>query len=246
MRAWLLGLSLLVSVPSGAAQPLVLLVGDSIGATFGVPLSQGWPVLLEQRLHRAGHAYRVVNASVTGDTTRGGLARLPAALERHTPSIVIIELGGNDGLRGISTQEMRQNLEKMIDLARDAGARVLLVGMRLPPNYGKAFTERFHRVYHQVADALGVALVPFFLEGVGTDRGLMQPDGIHPNEQAQPQLLDNLWPYLEPLLDGPGQGSRGGAGSDSGAARGADSRRWLSSSIARAHRLAADTGDRGW
>ena len=202
MKWMLFGLMLVLAAPLRAQQPVILVVGDSIGAAFGLPVEQGWPHLLETRLRTAGHPHRVLNASVTGDTTRGGLARMPDLLERHAPSIVIIELGGNDGLRGISTREMRQNLEDMVDLARAAGARVLLAGMRLPPNYGPAFTERFHRVYHEVARAKDVALVPFLMEGVATDEDLMQADGIHPNAAAQPRLLENLWPALRPLLEG--------------------------------------------
>ncbi|MGD2081698.1 MAG: arylesterase [Chromatiales bacterium] len=201
MKWVLLGLMIVLAAPLRAGEPVILVVGDSIGAGFGLPVEQGWPLLLERRLSAVGYGYRVLNASVTGDTTRGGLARLPDLLERQDPSILIIELGGNDGLRGISTREMRQNLERMVDLARASGARVLLVGMRLPPNYGRAFTERFHRVYHEIALEKDLALVPFLLEGVATDEGLMQADGIHPNAAAQPRLLDNLWPYLRPLLD---------------------------------------------
>jgi acyl-CoA thioesterase-1 len=197
----LVGLIFVLCTPLRAQEPVILVVGDSIGAAFGLPVEQGWPSLLERRVQAEGYGYRVLNASVTGDTSRGGLARLPDLLQRHRASIVIIELGGNDGLRGISTRELRQNLSRMVDLAREAGARVLLAGMRLPPNYGPAFTERFHRVYHEVAKEKDVALVPFLLEGVATDEGLMQRDGIHPNAEAQPRLLDNLWPRLAPLLE---------------------------------------------
>jgi acyl-CoA thioesterase-1 len=211
MKWVLFGLMLVLAAPLRAEQPVILVVGDSIGAGFGLPVEQSWPRLLERRVRSAGYGHRVLNASVTGDTTRGGLVRLPDLLERHAPSIVIIELGGNDGLRGISTREMRQNLERMVELARASGARVLLAGMRLPPNYGPAFTERFHRVYHEVAQAKDVALVPFLMEGVATDEDLMQPDGIHPNAAAQPRLLDNLWPAVAALLaDAEGAAAPGG------------------------------------
>jgi len=200
MRWMLLGLMLLPAGAPRAAEPLILLVGDSIGAGYGVPLDRGWAALLQARLKAEGLPQRLVNASISGDTTRGGLARLPRVLKRHEPSILIIELGGNDGLRGISPGEMKANLGKMIRLARGAGARVLLVGMRLPPNYGPAFTERFEQVYRELAEEQGVPLVPFLLKGVATDKALMQADGIHPNAAAEPRVLDNLWPYLRPLL----------------------------------------------
>jgi acyl-CoA thioesterase-1 len=200
MRWVLLAITLVPAAVLAAAEPVILLVGDSIGAGYGVPLDRAWAALLQARLKAEGLPQRLVNASISGDTSRGGLARLPEALKRHRPSILIIELGGNDGLRGISPQEMKSNLGRMIGLARAAGARVLLVGMRLPPNYGLAFTERFERVYHELAKERGVPLVPFLLEGVATDRALMQADGIHPNAAGQPRVLDNLWPYLDPLL----------------------------------------------
>ncbi len=200
MRWVLLAITLVPAAALAAAEPVILLVGDSLGAGYGVPLDRAWAALLQARLKAEGLPQRLVDASISGDTSRGGLARLPEALKRHRPSILIIELGGNDGLRGISPQEMKSNLGRMIELARAAGARVLLVGMRLPPNYGLAFTERFERVYHELAKERGVPLVPFLLEGVATDRALMQPDGIHPNAAGQPRVLDNLWPYLEPLL----------------------------------------------
>ncbi len=200
MRWLLFALTLVPVAPLRAAEPVILLLGDSISAGYGVPLDQGWATLLQARLKVEGLPERLVNVSVSGDTTRGGLARLPEALKRHRPRILIIELGGNDGLRGISPSEMKANLDKMIRLARGAGARVLLVGMRLPPNYGSAFTKRFEQIYRELAEEQGVPLVPFLLEGVATDHALMQADGIHPNGSGQPRLLANLWPYLRPLL----------------------------------------------
>lgn len=178
----------------------MVVLGDSLSSAYGIAAESGWVGLLVERLSREGYAYRVVNASVTGDTTRGGLARLPALLAREQPDIVIIELGGNDGLRGIDTQVTAANLGEMIRLSREAGARVLLLGVKLPANYGPAFGAAFHQVYLDAAETNRVALVPFFLDGVALDPSLMQPDGIHPNTRAQPILLENVWPALEPLL----------------------------------------------
>ena len=192
----------LFSLLAGAAQAgsRILVVGDSLSAAYGIDPAAGWTELLAQRLQAEGLGYQVVNASITGDTTRGALARLPRLLERHRPAVVILELGGNDGLRGIALPEMRANLGRMVTMSQEQGARVLLLGMHLPPNYGPAFTEAFHAVYHDLAAEHGVALVPFFLEGVADDEALFLPDRIHPNEQAQRQLLNNVWPALEPLL----------------------------------------------
>jgi acyl-CoA thioesterase-1 len=184
------------------AEALTLLVlGDSLSAGYGIAAEQGWANLLQLRLDQRGPNYRVINASITGDTTRGGLARLPRALQTHNPHIVIIELGGNDGLRGLHYDEMRANLRQMIELSREAGAQVLLLGMRMPPNYGPEFTRRYHQVFHDLAEAEQVTLVPFFLKRVADDKALMQADGVHPNAEAQPVLLDNVWPALEPMLD---------------------------------------------
>ncbi len=184
-----------------AAERPVLVLGDSLSAGYGVDMEQGWVALLQQRLSKSQPTQQVINASISGDTTRGALTRLPKALEQYRPGVVIIELGGNDGLRGISLEEMARNLRDMVDLCRQQGTRVLLLGMRLPPNYGLTYSERFHAVYRTLAEQSGVALVPFFLKGVAEDRTLMQPDGIHPRAEAQGRLLENVWPYLEPLLD---------------------------------------------
>ena len=188
----------------GSARPdalTVLVVGDSLSAGYGIPTEQGWVSLLQRRLDQRAPSYRVVNASITGDTTRGGLARLPRALQVHKPHIVIIELGGNDGLRGLHYDEMRTNLQQMVELSREAGARVLLLGMHMPPNYGPEFTRLYHQVFHQVAASEQVALVPFFLDRVANEKALMQSDGVHPNVEAQPVLLDNVWPALAPMLN---------------------------------------------
>lgn len=178
----------------------ILVLGDSLSAGFGVRVEQGWVALLQGRLREQGYGYRVVNASESGETTGGALARLPRALARQRPAIVIVELGGNDGLRGLPVKEVRANLESIIVLARRAGARILLVGMRIPPNYGAAYTESFHGVYGELAGKHRVALVPFFLDGIALEDSLMQEDGLHPNAAGQPRLLDQLWPKLKPLL----------------------------------------------
>lgn len=175
----------------------LLVVGDSLSAGFGVDPGQGWVDLLQNRLDSEGYGYRVVNASISGDTTTSGLSRLPRALTRHRPSIVLIELGGNDGLRATPISVIRDNLDTMIRLAREAGARVVLAGMQMPPNYGAKYTAQFAGLYREVARAHEVPLIGFFLDGVALDRNLMQPDGIHPNAAAQARLLDNAWPTLE-------------------------------------------------
>jgi acyl-CoA thioesterase-1 len=183
-----------------AAQRDILVLGDSLSAAYGIDAGMGWVSLLRQRLQDQGYPYRVINASVSGDTTSGGLQRLPQALQQHHPAILIVELGGNDGLRGTPLQVMRGNLRKLVELGRRAGARVLLVGVRLPPNYGPAYTAAFEEVYVQVARETHTPLVPHLLQGVATHRELMQADGIHPKADAQERLLDNVWPELKPLL----------------------------------------------
>ena len=201
MRVWFLSAALaLMCMAQNAAAGTILIVGDSISAGFGLDTRLGWVSLLEQRLEREGHDDRVVNASISGDTSAGGQARLPALLTEHKPDVVIVELGGNDGLRGQPPAQLQQNLAAMIDAAKTAGAKVLLLGMQLPPNYGVRYTEAFARVYTQLADEKQIALVPFFLEGVGGHPELMQADGLHPAAAGQKRLLDNVWPALKPLL----------------------------------------------
>ncbi len=180
---------------------MILIVGDSLSAGYGMALDQSWPNLLQQRLDNQGHSYRVFNSSISGDTTQGGLARFPRLLEKHQPGIVIIELGANDGLRGISVDITRNNFTQMIERSISMGATVILTGIRLPPNYGQAYTEKFHAMYAEMAERYGLLLVPFLMEGVALDPDLMQDDGIHPNAQAQPALLENVWTVLEPALD---------------------------------------------
>lgn len=195
------------------AAPTILVMGDSLSAAHGIPLDQGWVALLQKRLENRGYPYAVVNASISGETTAGALARLPDVLSKYRPTIVIIELGGNDGLRGISVDEFRSNLTRMIEQSKQAGARVLLTGIRLPPNYGPDYTRDFFDVYAQLADKYGVALVPFFMQDVATRPDLMQSDELHPNAKGQPRLLDNTWPYLEPLLKAVSQPRAGADGS---------------------------------
>jgi acyl-CoA thioesterase-1 len=182
------------------APPVILLVGDSVSAGYGLPTGAGWASLLQQRLDARHLSYRVVNASISGDTTAGGRARLGALLAQYHPAITIIELGGNDGLRGGSLDAMRDNLDAMTSAAQRAGSRVLLVGIRVPPNYGGAYGERFAATYADVARARKVALVPFLFEGFAENDAMFQPDRIHPVASAQAKMLDNVWPSLAPLL----------------------------------------------
>jgi len=178
-------------------------VGDSVSAAFGIAQARGWVALLGERLKQERLNYIVVNASISGETTAGGAARLRPALDRHRPAVVIIELGGNDGLRGMPVATMKKNLGGMIEQSRQAGARVLLVGMRMPPNYGPQYTSEFERAYADLAKQHGVALLPFLFEDFGGRRELFQPDGIHPTEAAQPVMLESVWKRLRPLLKSP-------------------------------------------
>ena len=185
---------------AGADRSTILVFGDSLSAGHGIALSQGWVNLLTQRLTQHGYPHRVINASISGDTSRGGLARLPAALERYHPAIIILELGGNDGLRGLSLRTLETNLATMIELAQQAGAQVLLAEMRIPPNYGPRYTQKFQAIYRNLAKRYDVALVPFLLKGVADNPALMQSDGIHPRVEAQTRILDNIWPILKSEL----------------------------------------------
>ena len=192
---------LIVASASAYAQaPVILVFGDSISAGYGLPLEQGWVELLKTRLKSQGYGYQVVNASVRGYTTAGGLARLPRALELHHPSVVILELGGNDGLRGLPTAQMRANLTQMANLSSAAGAKVLLLGMRMPPNYGPDYTKQFALVFSDLATEKKMPFVPFLLTDIALSPALLQDDNIHPNALGQPILLDNVWPTLKPLL----------------------------------------------
>ena len=202
LRNWLGGLLLcLLSLPAAAQG--ILILGDSISAAFGLEISDGWVNLLERRLEAQNLPFEVHNASVSGDTTAGGLARLPALLARHEPNLVVIELGGNDGLRGLPTDKMQQNLAAMVERSRAAGAEVVLLGMRIPPNYGVRYTSAFEQVFRDVAEQQQVPLVPFVLEGVAGVPELMQADGVHPNAQGQPGILDNAWPVILDWVQSP-------------------------------------------
>lgn len=196
-------LLLLIFVPLSvrtADGPSILVLGDSLSAAYGMEINQSWPSLLQQRLDENGYSYRVFNSSITGDTTQGGLARLPRLLKKQQPAVVIVELGGNDGLRGLPLEVTRSNLSSMIEQSQAAGAAVMLAEMRIPPNYGRTYTEKFHGNYASLAEQHGVVLLPFLLQDIALEAGLMQPDGIHPNADAQPLILDQVWQVLEPLL----------------------------------------------
>ncbi|WP_346285048.1 arylesterase [Zoogloea sp.] len=178
----------------------VLVWGDSLSAGYGLRPEQAWPSLLAKRLEASKPPHKVVNASISGETTAGGLSRLPAALQAHKPSVVVIELGANDGLRGLPPRAMAANLQAMIDAIGKSGARVLLVGMRMPPNYGPTYTAAFEAAYRDLARTNKLRLVPFMMEGFADQRGMFQQDGIHPVADAQPLILDTIWRELAPLL----------------------------------------------
>jgi acyl-CoA thioesterase I len=200
-RLFALTLLIVAWLPARAEIPVILVFGDSISAGYGLAhVEQGWVELLKTRLKALGYGYEVVNASVSGETTAGGLARLPRALELHHPKIVLIELGGNDGLRALPIPQMRANLGQMTDLAAAAGAKVLLLGMRMPPNYGLPYTEHFRDSFSAIARDKKIPLVPFLLNDIALSQSLMQDDDIHPNALGQPKLLENVWPALQPLL----------------------------------------------
>lgn len=184
-----------------ANQNTLLVVGDSLSAAYGVPSDKAWVQLLQERLDRNGLSqWQVVNASISGETTDGGARRLPDLLAENDPDVVVIELGGNDGLRGFPPKVIESNLAEMITLVQDAGAEAVLVGMQIPPNYGQRYTEMFANIFPTLSDRYDTALVPFFLQGVYNQDGMMQDDGIHPTEAAQPKLLENVWPVLEETL----------------------------------------------
>jgi acyl-CoA thioesterase-1 len=194
-------LSFILLAMSGLVQAKTILVlGDSISAGYGLEkIDLGWVALLQEKLRPRGIA--IVNASLSGDTSAGGLARIDTLLKQHRPSVVILELGGNDGLRGLSPKQLQSNLSEMIVRSKAAGAEVLLLGMKIPPNYGKRYAEMFQNVYPDLAERHGVALVPFLLEGVGGQNHLMQTDGVHPNRDAQAILLGQVWEKLKPMLE---------------------------------------------
>lgn len=196
----LYGLTAGAPAAHAADKPVILILGDSLSAGYGLPPEQGWVARLQQRLDGEGYGYTVVNASVSGETTAGALERLSRALKLHQPAIVVVELGGNDGLRGLPVEDIRLNLESIITACHDFGAEVVLTGIRIPPNYGPQYTESFYGVYETLAKQQEIPWVPFFLEGIALRDDLFQGDGIHPDLQAQPLLLDNVWHVLQPLL----------------------------------------------
>ncbi len=198
----LFSLSLSSVSHAGGDSRTILIFGDSLSAAYGFDLERSWVSLLQKRLEDHNPAYRVVNASISGETTRGGAARIESVIARHEPVIVLVELGGNDGLRGIDLETTRKNLAAIVETCLNAGAKVLLLAMELPPNYGQSYITEFREIYQLIGVREDVTLVPFFLDGVAGDAKLMQSDGIHPEAEAQPKLLENIWPYLEPLLEG--------------------------------------------
>ncbi|NNJ93544.1 MAG: arylesterase [Halobacteria archaeon] len=196
-------LLLCLLLPTAAFAQIILVVGDSLSAAYGIPVEQGWVSLLQQRLDSGGYPYRLVNASISGDTTANARARLPQTLAGQSPAVVMLALGGNDGLRGLSLKAMKSNLATMIGSARGAGARVLLIGVQLPPNYGPRYTESFQAIYRELAREFDLSLLPSLVDGIGTEQALMQADGIHPNVAAQPLICDRVWEALFPLLHKP-------------------------------------------
>ncbi len=193
-------LAALLFAQGALAERVILVFGDSLAAGYGIPAGKSWVNLLEERLTGAKLPYRLVNASISGETTLGGRNRIEKALVEHRPAIVMVELGANDGLRGHPLESIRDNLAAIVQACLRVHARVLLVGMQLPPNYGIAYTQKFRDLYADLAQRFQVSLVPFLLEGFADDRDLFQPDGIHPNLQAQPRVLANVWPELQPML----------------------------------------------
>ena len=193
---------LLAANAQSAESPTVLIFGDSLSAGFGIDVDQSWATLLQQRLESQGYEHRVVNASISGETTEGGAARIDSAIGTFSPELIILELGGNDGLRGFPPSRIRENLEAIARHARDSGASVVLLGIRIPTNYGARYTQAFEAVYAEVAEELDIRWIEFFMDGVALNDDLLQEDRIHPNAEAQPILLDNAWPIIRATLDG--------------------------------------------
>jgi acyl-CoA thioesterase-1 len=192
----------LFGLPVSAQQqsPTLLVFGDSLSAGYRMPIENGWVSLLDDKIKMLGIDYKVVNASVSGETTDGGLSRLPATLATHKPAIVILELGGNDGLRGIPVANIKRNLITMVQMSQEVGAKVILAGMQIPPNYGPRYTDPFTAQFEEIAQDLGLPLIPFLIDGIAQQAELMQDDGIHPKAEAQGMVLDNVWPILETVL----------------------------------------------
>lgn len=190
----------LLAQTAAVAGPAIVVLGDSLSSGYGLNGAPSWVTLLERRLDDQGYDYEVVDAAISGDTTAGGLSRLPRLLDLHSPEIVVIELGGNDGLRGQPVANMRRNLAKMIELVRDRGAEAILTGIQIPPNYGPLYTEQFTAAYLELAAEFDVTLVEFLMAGVALNDHMMQSDRVHPNAEGQPVMLDNVWPVLQGLL----------------------------------------------
>ena len=199
--AWLVS-GLAGGALASTASPTILVVGDSLSAGYGIDVDQSWPALLQERLDSLGYEHRVVNASISGETTEGGAARIAGELEVHAPGVIVIELGGNDGLRGFPPARLKDNLRSMIERSRAAGAEVVLLGIRIPSNYGPRYTRSFENVYRELAETYALPFTEFFMDGVALDDSLMQDDRIHPNAAAQPVLLDNAWPAIRQALGG--------------------------------------------
>ena len=200
LRAAILVWLTLFAPGAHSASKTILVLGDSLSAEYGLTRGTGWVSLLEKRLQAENIDAVVINASISGETTSGGKSRLGALLEKHRPAVLVIELGGNDGLRGLSIRASEENFRSMITVAKKSGAKVLLVGMQIPPNYGRDYTDRFSALYRKLAKETRSALAPFLLAGVAERPELFQPDRMHPNAQAHPIMLDNVWPHLKPLL----------------------------------------------
>ncbi|MDD1640106.1 MAG: acyl-CoA thioesterase I [Methylococcaceae bacterium NSP1-1] len=190
----------LISMSAIAKPPIIIVLGDSISAGYGIEVDEGWVALLQKKLLEAKINYNISNASISGDTSAGGLARIDPLLTAHKPAIVLLQLGANDGLRGLSPVQMKSNLSEIVHRAQKAGAKVILLGMKIPPNYGKRYIDMFYNVYPQLAKELNIPFVPFLLEDVALNKDLMQADGLHPNAKAQPILANKIEPYLFPLL----------------------------------------------
>ncbi len=191
---------LLTTAANGAEPPTVLVFGDSLSAGYGIDVDQSWTTLLQTRLQEQGYEHRVVNASISGETTEGGASRISSAIETFAPALIVLELGGNDGLRGFPPSRMKGNLEKIITTSKASGAAVVLLGITIPPNYGERYIETFENVFREVAEEHQIPWIEFFMEGVALNEELMQDDGIHPNAAAQPILLDNAWPMINDSL----------------------------------------------
>ncbi len=202
IRSWLLiGCFALGSGAAAAAEKTLLVYGDSLSAAYGIEINQGWVYLLQQKMQQTNPNWKVVNVSISGETTAGGLSRLKTTLDKYKPDLMLLELGANDGLRGTSLKSTKQNLEKMIAMAQANKVRTVLFEMQIPPNYGPLYTRKFTNIFQELGKTYNLTVVPFFLAGVAGNSDLNQPDGIHPTAEAQPKLLENVWTGLQPLLE---------------------------------------------